>query len=1068
MLISKLELQNVKSYGDLETITFTEGVNAICGPNGAGKSTILEAIGFALFDALNYQNQGQFRREGCKHGHIAVTFLDALDQREYQVVRPLGGGPPYVNDPFTKKRVASGKRDVIDWLKDHLGVSPSTDLKTLFTDAIGIPQGMLTTSFLETPGIRKGKFDPLLQVDEYEAVWEKLRESIRYLEQSKGDKDLEAAEFRSRLDRLPELEGEKTELTKLLADTGSVLEATAEELLTAAAGKKHFDDLEKRVTKLDGLIKQLRERANGINEQISVANSELELGKKALFAVETSQKGYLSFEDAQGQLAELESRRTERDRLNGEASEIERQIALVAQRIDRDQQALASIQDSEEEIASLGPKAAEQEKLEAQLKTVEIAIARLEDSTTRLAEEMEAKNLLQSNLARVQDELKERLQLSTESSELTSARQIALKEIDRLGKKEASLESELEVTRQKSESARIRMAEEEQGSLRLSEAEAELVELENKQGEVESKLESRTVLEGELDTLRSTVSENEQLAASLQTTELQIATSQTALREKIEALARTDDAECPVCQQPLTPEHAAQVTRGYEDEIAAQSQRLAGIAEQRQEAGRLIFSSEQQLESIDQQLSQLPVPGRKAEILEEITGKTEQVTIWRTELKQFAGVSEETESIDRQIQELGAEISQLKQTRDSLDKERTETENQLGLIQERLASLSTPARLEEIEDEITRKISTITQINESIDELGDVAQRQETLRKDLESLGDPRKEMARLSAKAEERPELVKAIAQAEQEQVAVNYSKKAKELELEQYTGLDLALTEQNQIMDSNRALHEQYLSNIQMAEKVPEREGALASLFQSQKDAEDELEATTSSLVRAQDSYDPDRHQKAVAQHASLTALEARLNERIQGADSQLAKVESEIAILSEEKVQLDLIQGQIEELDSLHSTLSYIRKTIREAGPLITRRLVGIISEQANRMYGDIMADHSAMLKWEIDYGITLEHKGEKRDFRQLSGGEQMAAALAVRLALLREMSGIRIAFFDEPTAHLDDERRENLAQQITRIKGFKQLFVISHDDTFERETHHVLRVSKVNDLSHVEVA
>jgi len=83
------------------------------------------------------------------------------------------------------------------------------------------------------------------------------------------------------------------------------------------------------------------------------------------------------------------------------------------------------------------------------------------------------------------------------------------------------------------------------------------------------------------------------------------------------------------------------------------------------------------------------------------------------------------------------------------------------------------------------------------------------------------------------------------------------------------------------------------------------------------------------------------------------------------------------------------------------------------------------------------------------------------------KKTAAALAVRLALLREVSALRIAFFDEPTAHLDPEWRENLAAQITQIKGFHQLFVISHDDTFERETHHVLRVTKENGVSQVEV-
>ena len=85
---------------------------------------------------------------------------------------------------------------------------------------------------------------------------------------------------------------------------------------------------------------------------------------------------------------------------------------------------------------------------------------------------------------------------------------------------------------------------------------------------------------------------------------------------------------------------------------------------------------------------------------------------------------------------------------------------------------------------------------------------------------------------------------------------------------------------------------------------------------------------------------------------------------------------------------------------------------------------------------------------------------------AGGEQMAAALSVRLALLREMSSIDIAFFDEPTTNLDEARRESLAQQILDVKGFKQLFVISHDDTFEQATENLIRVGKIDGKSVVE--
>jgi exonuclease SbcC len=148
-------------------------------------------------------------------------------------------------------------------------------------------------------------------------------------------------------------------------------------------------------------------------------------------------------------------------------------------------------------------------------------------------------------------------------------------------------------------------------------------------------------------------------------------------------------------------------------------------------------------------------------------------------------------------------------------------------------------------------------------------------------------------------------------------------------------------------------------------------------------------------------------------------------------------------------------------------FMRQVIREAGPHVTRRLVQQVSLEAARLFADVMSDHSARLRWQEDYEIVLEKDGRDRGFQQLSGGEQMAAALAMRLALLRELSSIDLAFFDEPTSNLDDARRDSLAEQILSVKGFSQLFVISHDDTFERVTNNVVRVRKEEGISKVEV-
>ena len=112
----------------------------------------------------------------------------------------------------------------------------------------------------------------------------------------------------------------------------------------------------------------------------------------------------------------------------------------------------------------------------------------------------------------------------------------------------------------------------------------------------------------------------------------------------------------------------------------------------------------------------------------------------------------------------------------------------------------------------------------------------------------------------------------------------------------------------------------------------------------------------------------------------------------------------------------------------------------------------------MFREIMNTGEQTLKWGDDYSVTLEEDGFERPFASLSGGEQMAAALSIRLALLKQLTDIRVAFFDEPTANMDAARRENLAMQISRITNFDQLFVISHDETFDNFVDHVITVRR----------
>src|SRR5690242_7059794 len=89
MLITLIELENIKSYRHFGA-EFRRGTTAISGANGAGKTTLVEAIGYALFDHISY-NQSQFVREGEKYVKVVVHFI-GNDDREYEVERRCGAG----------------------------------------------------------------------------------------------------------------------------------------------------------------------------------------------------------------------------------------------------------------------------------------------------------------------------------------------------------------------------------------------------------------------------------------------------------------------------------------------------------------------------------------------------------------------------------------------------------------------------------------------------------------------------------------------------------------------------------------------------------------------------------------------------------------------------------------------------------------------------------------------------------------------------------------------------------------------------------------------------------------
>ena len=254
MKIIALDLENTKSYESAH-VDFADGVNAIVGHNGAGKSTILEAIGFAMFDSLGYK-QDDFVREGAKSAQITVTFRSDHDERAYQVVRRCGSSNlHYIYDPELDARVCEGKADVLAFLRLHMGTDANAELSRLFSDAVGVPQGTLTSAFLQTPAARKSIFDPLLQVEEYKKAHDRLLDPLRTLRDGQQTLDLQIADLRGRLERLPTLEeavaSRAQEVERAQSELGQVekrLVDVQDQRQNLEATQKELDDLRREQT----------------------------------------------------------------------------------------------------------------------------------------------------------------------------------------------------------------------------------------------------------------------------------------------------------------------------------------------------------------------------------------------------------------------------------------------------------------------------------------------------------------------------------------------------------------------------------------------------------------------------------------------------------------------------------------------------------------------------------------------------------------------------------------------------------------------------------------------------
>lgn len=1015
MFIKRVELENIKSYRRI-TIDFRRGTTAISGANGAGKTTIVEAIGYALFDSLPYK-AAQFVREGEKHGRVVVHLVGS-DDRPYEVERRFGSGAYWTLIDIEANLRLEQRADVSDKLHEIFGIERERALDALFEDALGVSQGMFATIFLEKASVRKQTFDALLQVEDYRSAFEYLLEAQRQYKAQAQDQqnEIQRLEFETR-----DLEMWRAEWRAKRAEhqqKTAQLAQWSEQLERALAHQQELTRQRDTVTRLQHQFEQRQNVYESNQKRLQDRERELLAARAAQEAVECSRPDYERYQEADDTLKRLRQEERRRNQLRQQQSKSSNILTQIRGNITSLQGRLDDIARARQQVVDLSPLADRQHELEQQ-----------RDELTRQVERYEA-------IVKEGKRVRQQLDTSMQQQE-TAQHRIAL--IEPLHPLAALLPERIELL------ANLRARANERGSKQK--------QWQEKRNELGIKLEDRETSAARLRQVEDAIAGIEAHRAEAETLPAlqhdydQITEQRHRLESSIDGHRKSRKQSagglCPFLREPCQniKQRGISSLESYFDRLIAEDQ--TALEEVKGRQGKL----SEQMRAVTKYAADLGTLGQSAgqrdHLAEHLQRLASEITRLERESAELAQDLESLKDIQQQIEE----------ARQAKDESQQADEQVRGLdglhIQLRQAQETSQQLDERIQD-----------LRQQEQELRGSKEQLTAVKQALADLNDPRGQTKALVDRVQQEPVVREQLRSEQQKQSAAEQELQAIEEQLGEYALLDQQIGQQEAVLQQSRGGYQIYLTNEQAAQSLPQREQAYRQMMEETAQAETAMRAAGRAYQEANTAFDAAELEAINIEIKILQDALSQTKEALSNTQNRITELEQQIERAEALLLELEAARKEKAALEDLDKMMGQFRNIIKEAGPQVLHAMLVDISAEANRIFGEIMGDRAAQLSWQSEYEIILRRQGVNRTFAQLSGGEQMSAALAVRLALLKKLSALNIAFFDEPTQNMDELRRMNLAEQIRRVRGFDQLIVISHDDTFEQGLDSIIRLKKID--------
>lgn len=292
------------------------------------------------------------------------------------------------------------------------------------------------------------------------------------------------------------------------------------------------------------------------------------------------------------------------------------------------------------------------------------------------------------------------------------------------------------------------------------------------------------------------------------------------------------------------------------------------------------------------------------------------------------------------------------------------------------------------------------------------------------------------------------------QQQNIKNYMKEHENIESE-YNGVKSQLDDETTKLEELQQAYDLYNQNLKKSSEIEKHKDNLKNKKDALTEVNDNLKTKTNELNKKAKELEKYDIRQLNEDKQNLETERDKKNNAIGEIVGNIKQLKKEIETNKENIKRYNKLEKEIKLLkEKIDFTITF-RDKIKNMGKEVSKYTIEKIARIATENYRKISGGNE-IIRWEEGYQVYMNDK----EFKSLSGGEQVSVALSIRGAMTDHYTTSKFAIFDEPTNNLDEKRKANLAEKFPEIlKDLDQSIIVTHDDTFREMANNVIDLNEI---------